>query len=67
MVIVKGLSFFEDAFERLPISSFWHPLIGALGFAVIGLFVPRVLGVGYPSISAILAGRLAMSTSSCWD
>jgi chloride channel protein, CIC family len=62
VVIVKGLSLFEDAFERLPVPRFWHPAIGALGFAVIGLFVPRVLGVGYPSISAVLAGRLAIAT-----
>jgi CIC family chloride channel protein len=62
VVIVKGLSLFEDGFERLPIPAFWHPAIGALGFAVIGLFVPRVLGVGYPSISDVLAGRLAIAT-----
>jgi H+/Cl- antiporter ClcA/CBS domain-containing protein len=62
VVIVKGLSLFEDGFDRLPVPSFWHPVIGALGFALIGLFVPRVLGVGYPSISEVLAGRLAMAT-----
>jgi CIC family chloride channel protein len=62
VVIVKGLSLFEDGFERLPIPRFWHPAIGALGFAIIGFFVPRVLGVGYPSISAVLAGRLAIGT-----
>jgi chloride channel protein, CIC family len=62
VVIVKGLSFFEDGFERLPVPKFWHPAIGALGFALIGLFVPRVLGVGYASISDVLAGRLAVAT-----
>jgi chloride channel protein, CIC family len=62
VVIVKGLSLFEDGFDRLPIPKFWHPAIGALGFAAIGLFIPRVLGVGYSSISDVLAGRLAIAT-----
>jgi H+/Cl- antiporter ClcA len=62
VVIVKGLSWFEDGFDRLPVPKFWHPAIGALGFSLIGLLVPRVLGVGYPSISDVLAGRLAVAT-----
>jgi H+/Cl- antiporter ClcA len=62
LVITKGLSFWESAFERLPVSVFWHPLIGAVGFAGIGMFVPRVLGVGYDSIGDVLTGRLAVGT-----
>lgn len=62
LVIVRGLSFCEGVFERLPIPEFWHPPLGALGFAAVGLFVPRVLGVGYDSISDVLAGRLVLST-----
>jgi H+/Cl- antiporter ClcA/CBS domain-containing protein len=61
VVIVKGLSLFEDGFDRLPIPKFWHPAIGAVGFAAIGFLVPRVLGVGYSSISDVLAGRLAIA------
>src|ERR1700733_11088369 len=56
----KLLYFVEDQFERLPISDFWHPAIGALGLGIIGFFVPRVLGVGYDTISDILNNHLAL-------
>ena len=50
----KALYWFEDLFERLPINSMWWPAIGGLALGVIGYFVPRVLGVGYNTISSIL-------------
>jgi len=56
----KLLYFVEDQFERLPISDFWHPAVGALGLGIIGFFVPRVLGVGYDTISDILNNHLAL-------
>ena len=55
----KLLYLVEDQFERLPVNEFWHPAIGALGLGVIGYFVPRVLGVGYDTISDILNNNLA--------
>jgi len=55
----KLLYLVEDQFERLPVSEFWHPAIGALGLGIIGYFVPRVLGVGYDTISDILNNNLA--------
>ena len=39
----------------LPVGEFWHPVIGAVVFATIGLFVPRALGVGYDAIGDVLA------------
>ena len=39
----------------LPVGEFWHPVIGAVIFATIGLFVPRALGVGYDAIGDVLA------------
>jgi CIC family chloride channel protein len=50
----------EDQFGRLPINDLWHPAIGALGLGIIGFFVPRVLGVGYDTISDILNNNLAL-------
>ncbi|HEX9106400.1 MAG TPA: chloride channel protein, partial [Longimicrobiales bacterium] len=38
----------------------WWPAIGAVGLGVVGLFVPRVLGVGYDTIGDILNGRLGL-------
>jgi len=62
VVINKGLFTLEGAFQRLPISQFWWPAIGALGFACVGLVVPRALGVGYDQISDVLAMRLTVGT-----
>ena len=56
----KLLYWVEDLFEHLPIDDLWHPAIGALGLGIIGFFVPRVLGVGYDTISDILNNNLAL-------
>ncbi|HJZ52330.1 MAG TPA: chloride channel protein [Candidatus Acidoferrales bacterium] len=56
----KLLYWVEDQFARLPINDLWHPAIGALGLGIIGFFVPRVLGVGYDTISDILNNNLAL-------
>src|ERR1700735_3248295 len=56
----KLLYWVEDLFEHLPINDLWHPAIGALGLGIIGFLVPRVLGVGYDTISDILNNNLAL-------
>src|SRR5271165_3618491 len=58
----KALYWTEDQFEKLPVDELWWPAIGALGLGVIGYFVPRVLGVGYDTISDILNTKLILST-----
>src|SRR5579859_6498320 len=55
----KALYWVEDSFEKLPVDMVWWPAIGALGLGIIGFFVPRVFGVGYDTIGAILNGQLA--------
>src|SRR5205807_2756785 len=60
VVVAKGLFIVEAGYRRLPISEFWHPVVGALGFALIGLAVPRALGVGYDAIDDVLASRIAV-------
>jgi CIC family chloride channel protein len=62
IVISRGLFLVEDLYRRLPVNEFWHPAIGAVGFATVGLFVPRALGVGYDAIGDVLNARLAIST-----
>lgn len=56
----KFLYWVEDLFDHLPINDLWHPAIGAFFLGVIGFFVPRVLGVGYDTISDILHNNLAL-------
>ncbi len=61
-VISRGLFTVEGWYRRLPVGEFWHPVIGAVIFATIGLFVPRALGVGYDAIGDVLANKLAVGT-----
>jgi chloride channel protein, CIC family len=58
----KLLYWVEDQFEKLPIHEMWWPAIGALGLGIIGYFVPRVLGVGYDTITDILNAKLLLGT-----
>ncbi len=58
----NALYWVEDQFEKLPIHDMWWPAIGALGLGIIGYFVPRVLGVGYDTISDILNAKMLLGT-----
>jgi H+/Cl- antiporter ClcA/CBS domain-containing protein len=49
---------FEDLFGKLPIHWMWWPILGGVVVGVVGLFDPRVLGVGYDTIHGLLAGKL---------
>lgn len=64
VVICKGLFMVEGGFRRLRVGEFWHPIIGALGFAAVGLVVPAALGVGYAEIGDVLNGRLALGATA---
>ena len=50
--------FCEDLFSKLPIHWMWWPAIGGLFVGVGGWLDPRVLGVGYDTIHALLKGEL---------
>jgi chloride channel protein, CIC family len=60
VVVTRGLFLVEDAYRRLPVREFWHPVIGAGLFALVGLAVPQALGVGYDAIGDVLANRYAI-------
>jgi CBS domain-containing protein len=60
IAFTKILYWVEDQFDRLPIDDLWHPAMGALGLGIIGFFIPRVLGVGYDTISDILNNNLGL-------
>ena len=49
----------EDLFLKLPIHWMWWPMLGGLAVGIGGMFFPRALGVGYDTISDLLAGNLA--------
>ncbi len=48
----------EDAFEKLHLHWMWWPALGALLVGVVGCFDPRVFGVGYETIHALMQGSL---------
>lgn len=50
----------EDAFEALPVDPMWTPALGGLGLGLVGLVFPRVLGVGYDTITAVLNDQLPL-------
>jgi chloride channel protein, CIC family len=50
----------EDAFKRLPLHWSWWPALGGLVVGLGGLADARALGVGYDTIDAELAGKLAI-------
>ena len=60
----RGLFAFEAGFARLPGPPFLHPLVGALGFALVGLAVPGSLSVGYWAITAAVNGRFALHAAA---
>ncbi|HJP65572.1 MAG TPA: chloride channel protein [Actinomycetota bacterium] len=61
-LLTKAVYGAEDAFKRLPIHWMWWPAIGGLVVGIGGLIEPRALGVGYDTIGAELAGKLAIAT-----
>lgn len=48
----------EDLFHKLPVHWMWWPALGGLCVGIGGLIEPRVLGVGYEFIHALLRGEL---------
>lgn len=60
VALTEGLFWIEEFFESLPVDDVWWPALGGLVLGVIGLFMPRVLGVGYDSITQMLNGQFAL-------
>jgi len=60
VAFTRWLFWTEDQFLRLPVDQMWWPVIGGLALGLIGYFVPQVFGVGYDTISEILAGHVAL-------
>jgi H+/Cl- antiporter ClcA len=58
--LTKALYWFEDLFEKLPIDRLWWPALGGVALGLIALMEPRVLGVGYDTISDLLHNRLVL-------
>ena len=55
--VTRAVYAVEDSFEHLPIHWMWWPALGGVAVGAIGLFAPRVLGVGYDNITSAVAGH----------
>ena len=64
IVISRGLFLVEHWYRRSGIPAFWQPVVGAIGFATVGLFVPRALGVGYDAIGDVTNSRVALGAAA---
>ncbi len=64
VAVDRGLFAVEAGFRRLPVPPFFHPLVGALAFALIGLAVPGSLSVGYWAITGAVNGRFLLGTAA---
>lgn len=59
VLVTKAVYAVEDLFARLPIHWMWWPALGAIPVGLIGVFVPRTMGVGYDNIEAMVSGTLS--------
>ncbi|MHB1239502.1 MAG: chloride channel protein [Gammaproteobacteria bacterium] len=64
VVLNRGLFAVEEIFRRLPVPEWSHPIIGALGYALIGLGVPGSLSVGYWAITDAVNGRFLLGAAA---
>ncbi|HYK42040.1 MAG TPA: chloride channel protein [Thermoanaerobaculia bacterium] len=62
-LLTRLVYLFEDLFGKLPIHWMWWPLLGGLCVGLGGMADPRVLGVGYETIHALLSGKILGSSA----
>ncbi|AUW93185.1 hypothetical protein BXT84_03805 [Sulfobacillus thermotolerans] len=58
VLYTKGLTFSEDFFNHLHIPFWLKAVAGGLAVGIIGLFVPQILGVGYPTMHLALTNQI---------
>ncbi|WP_084080128.1 chloride channel protein [Edaphobacter aggregans] len=59
LLLTRGVHFFEEMFEKLPIHWMWWPAIGGVLIGLGGWVYPPALGVGYATIQRMLNGDTA--------
>ena len=59
-ILIRTLYFTKDVFSNIPIHPIFKPALGGLAVGVIGLFYPRVLGMGYGVITDALNNQFTL-------
>ncbi|GAC1349928.1 MAG: hypothetical protein NVSMB27_27630 [Ktedonobacteraceae bacterium] len=60
VAFTRTLYWFEDRFDALKMPEYLKPVPGGLLLGTLGFFLPQIFGVGYPAMSAALAGKYAL-------
>jgi CIC family chloride channel protein len=60
VAFIRILTYVEGFFAERSLPVYAKPALGGLAVGLIGLWFPRVLGVGYDSIEAVLLGQLTL-------
>ncbi|MEO5667435.1 MAG: chloride channel protein, partial [Bdellovibrionota bacterium] len=50
-MMIHFVEFLERQYEKLPVHWMWWPVIGILPLAIVGIWIPRLLGPGYDLIA----------------
>ena len=60
VAFTRILYWFEDRFDAIKMPEYLKPVPGGLLLGALGFFLPQIFGVGYPAMSAALAGKYAL-------
>jgi chloride channel protein, CIC family len=60
IAFTRILYWFEDRFDAVKMPEYLKPVPGGLLLGALGFFLPQIFGVGYPAMSAALAGKYAL-------
>jgi chloride channel protein, CIC family len=60
VAFTRTLYWFEDRFDAIKMPEYLKPVPGGLLLGALGFFLPQIFGVGYPAMSAALAGKYAL-------
>jgi CIC family chloride channel protein len=57
LTFTKGICAIEDLWEKIPLPTWFTPVIGGAAVGAIAIAFPQVLGVGYETIDVALQGK----------
>lgn len=60
-ILIQALYYMKDLFSEIPVHPVFKPALGGLAVGALGLFYPRVLGMGYNVIMDALNNQLAFN------
>lgn len=56
-ILIRTLYYTKDFFSKIPLHPIFKPALGGLAVGIIGLFYPRILGLGYGVITDAISNQ----------